>query len=828
MAQASFSAPGVPRGARTNPPVYLTSFVGHERDLVELRQLLADVRLLTLTGTGGVGKTRLALRVASDLLPELPDGAPVVELAALYEARLVPHAVAAVLDVREQPHEPVQVSLSQALHARQLLLILDNCEHLAEACADLVEDLLRGCPRLKVLATSRQPLGVAGETVWRVPSLAVPDLQVASGADEILACEAVRLFVERSKLVAPGFVLSDRNAATVARICQRLDGIPLAIEVAAARVSVLGLDQILARLDDRFALLEHRGRRLPDRHRTLRAAIDWSYYLLAEGERVLLRRLSVFAGGWTLEAAEEVCARPGLASEEVLGRLTTLVDHSLIVVDGQESIARYHLLETIRQYSAEKLRDLGEAVEMRDKHLNWYVELAERADFNLSGPGQAAALAIFDREQDNVRAALGWSLDAGRLEVGLRLANACAYFWEIRGHRYRAEGRGWLEQLLTRGEGQGDNPSSTVRARALLWAGTFAAELFDFGRAEARLGASLLLFQELSDEHGAAESLLNLGAAARVRGNYEQAESALERSLALMRSIDDRLGVANVLRQRGRVAHDVGRGDDAERWASEALRIYRDLSEWHQAGHAYDQLGEAACEQRQFERAAERYSQATQLLRQAGCEEGETSTLYHEARLAHAQDDAERARTLCLNALRVMEGRGVRREVGFALELLAIVTVHEHPQRAARLLGAAENVRAAVGIALPPLDRDEHQRALSAARVALSAAAFEQAWESGRAMSSGEVVTFALADAVEPAAVSSRPSPLESLTTREREVTLLVARGFTNREIAATLVIAERTVESHVTHVLVKLALRSRAQLAVWAVEHGLLHGPGG
>jgi predicted ATPase len=363
-----------------------------------------------------------------------------------------------VLDVRERPGEPVQVTLCEALRTRDLLLVVDNCEHLAAACAELVDNLLRACPRLRVVATSRQWLDVAGETIWRVPSLAVPDSRVATGADEITACEAVRLFYDRARSALPEFVMHDRNVAIVAQICRRLDGIPLALELAAARVRLLAPEQILERLDDRLRLLVGGSRTAPSRHQTLRAMADWSYAHLDEPERVLLRRLSVFTGGWTLESAEVVCAlrrapgktpleassaaipdhadaRDDLAGDDVLEVLGRLVDRSLVLADTQSGSARYRLLETIRQYAFGALVDTGEAEAIQSRHAAWYLALAEQGEPALLGPDQTTWFERLEREHDNFRVALRWSIGRGEAEPSLRLAGALAWFWGLRGFR---------------------------------------------------------------------------------------------------------------------------------------------------------------------------------------------------------------------------------------------------------------------------------------------------------------------------------------------------------------------------------------------------------
>jgi predicted ATPase/DNA-binding CsgD family transcriptional regulator len=802
---------------RTNIPPQLTSFVGREREIAELQQLLDDVRLLTLVGAGGIGKTRLALRLASELVPHVPDGVWLVELAALQDPNLVPQTVAATLDIRERPDEPVQVSLKEALQNQEVLLVLDNCEHLIGACAELVESLLRACPKLRVVATGRQPLGLAGETTWRVPSLAVPDPLGTPQADEVAASEAVRLFLDRTRSILPGFALTDRNAATVAQICQHLDGIPLALELAAARVSALGVEQILARLDDRFRLLGGGNGRGDPRHRTLRATVEWSHDLLGPGEKVLFRRLSAFAGGWTLEAAESVCAGADLPADDVFDRLARLAHQSLVLVEGQETVARYGLLETLRQYAAEQLESVAEAARVRDRHLDWYLALAERADAQLTGPAQSTWLDVLEREHDNIRAALRWCLDSGAIDKALALATACGYFWQIRGHRYRSEGRRWLDQALAYAS-SASNPAA--RARALYWAGTFAAEQFDFVNATTQLEECLQLWQALGNRRGLAEALLGLGLVARDAGDLVRAGELLGRSLDLSRQLDDRLKTARALRYLGSVAVLQDHASQALELLSESLALLQALGESHLEGHLHDQLGQAERARGALDAAAAAHQRAMALLERAGCAEGVNSSRYLQARLAQARGERAQALALAAHSLQGYREVGNRRDVPSCLDLVAELVVDGTPRRSVQLFAVSEAVRESMGIRLPPADRASHAAGVAAARTALGNAAFDAAWAVGRASPSDEGIGLAIACA-EPAVVASISGV--QLTPRELEVAVLVGRGHSNKEIAAALVISLRTAEAHVTNVLNKLGLRSRAQLAVWAAEHGLL-----
>ncbi|HTM00986.1 MAG TPA: protein kinase, partial [Candidatus Omnitrophota bacterium] len=432
-----------------NLPAALTAFIGRKRETAELKRLLGQARLITLSGPGGCGKTRLAVQVATDLLTELPDGAWIVELAPLADPALVPHHVATALGVREESGRPVAETLAEAIAGKRMLLLLDNCEHLVGACAALASALLQAAPDVRVLATSQEPLGVPGEVTWRIPTLGVPDLAAGARSREAIGrYEAVRLFLDRAAGVQPTFALTDQNAVAVANICRRVDGIPLAIELAAARVKVLAPEQILARLEDRFKLLTGGSRTALPKQQTLRAAVDWSYDLLTPAEKTLLNRLSVFAGGFTLEAAEAVCSDDALDTLDLLDTLTHLVDRSLVVPEeAGEGEVRYRLLETIREYGREKLEAAEQRTAFRVRHAEHFLALAEQAEPELTGPGQAAWLHRLSREHDNLRAALvTWLEVEGPPVRGLKLAGALWRFWWMRGNW--AEGRSRLAALL--------------------------------------------------------------------------------------------------------------------------------------------------------------------------------------------------------------------------------------------------------------------------------------------------------------------------------------------------------------------------------------------
>ncbi len=640
---AAFPPLGTLDPLRTNLPAQLTSFIGREKESAEIKQLLASHRLVTLTGPGGTGKTRLALHVAAELLADdspplpsqwgrelggegrFPNGVWLIELAPLGDPALVPQAVASALGLREDSVRSTLTTLTDFLSGRQLLLILDNCEHVIEACAQLADALLRACPNVRILASSREALGVAGEATFRVPSLRAPDIRRVPALDTLSQYEAVQLFVERAATVLPGFELTAENAPALAQVCARLDGIPLALELAAARVNVLRVEQIAARLDDRFRLLTGGSRTAVPRQQTLRALIDWSHDLLAEPERVLLRRLSVFTGGWTLEAAEAVCAGDGIEQYDILDVLTQLVNKSLVVGEreqGQET--RYRLLETIRQYALERLAASGEADARRWQHAAHYLGLAETVDAQLGRAGQGVWLARLEREIDNLRGALEWAFGGGDAEVGARLAGALAGmrsrwggFWLARG--YSAEGRRWLEAALARGS----DVAPAIRAMLLLQAGYAYKDLAEWSddgwqRTYALLEESLALFRAVGDRGGIAAVLTAQGAHAWGLGDYPQSTQRLNEALALYREIGDRYGITRVLHTLGDTAGDQGETARATGLLSESLALAREQGFVVQVPLILNGLGDVACRQGEYERAMALYWEALALLQNVG------------------------------------------------------------------------------------------------------------------------------------------------------------------------------------------------------------------
>jgi predicted ATPase/class 3 adenylate cyclase len=697
-----------------NLPLQLTSFVGREGQLTALAGLLGTTRLLTLTGAAGSGKTRLALQLAAERVEDYPEGIWFIDLAALTDAALVPQTVAAALSVREVPGRALLDVLTEALRPRTLLLVLDNCEHLIEACAGLAERLLRACPGVRVLATSREALNVAGEMAWPVPALSIPDPRDLPHHELALTLnqyEAVRLFVDRACMAKPDFSVTNQNAPAVAQICHQLDGVPLAIELAAARVKVMAVEQIAARLNDRFRLLTGGSRTALPRHQTLRAAIDWSYGLLSEPERQVLRRLSVFAGGWSLEGAEAVCASEGLEGWEALDMQAHLIDKSLVLLEhagGGE--ARYRLLGTIRQYAADRLVEAGEAAATRDRHFDWYLALVQSASPELRGPRQADWLERLEQEHDNFRAALEWSVareDDG--EGALRLAGELGRFWYMRS--YFGEGSHWLE--VTRAKAGGAAP--TLRARALRRLASLMFEQGDRDQSRKLFEQALELYRELDDKSGLARTLLGLGNVHLFKNEYDLARGRYEEGLTAAREVGDAQNIASSLANLGELARMRGDHEAARALYQEAFDVGGEDSLQNQAVNSFN-LGQ----------------------------------------LALAADDVSAARGFYVKSLSTASKLGDRSTIAYALEGMAGVGLFEgQPELAGRLLGAADHLRNAINSPIFVTDILLYERTVAGVRAALGAEAFTAARAAGASLPLEQVVQLALAAGSRPAGTAA-------------------------------------------------------------------------
>jgi predicted ATPase/DNA-binding CsgD family transcriptional regulator len=768
-----------------NLPLELSSFVGREREVAEVKDRLTDTRLLTLTGPGGCGKTRLAL-VASELAEDFEDGAWWVALASLSDPTLVPQAVASSLGVREVPGRSLTEVLKERLKSEHLLLVLDNCEHLIDACAELVDSLLRACPSLRILATSREALGIAGETSWLVPSLSLPDPGDPPSIEQSARYEAIRLFVERARAVASHFEMTEENALAVARVCERLEGIPLAIELAAARTRVLSVEQIASRLDNSFRLLKS-GRRMADpRHRTLRTTIDWSHDLLSDEEQVLFRRLSVFAGGWTLEAAEEVCAGEDIEKEEVLDLLTHLTDKSLVLVsvsDGEE--ARYRFLETVRHYAREKLKGSGEESETQRRHAHFFAALGVQAEPGLHSAEEVTWRRRLAANHDNLRAALAWG-EQHDPELMLQLAGALWRFWWAN----LTEGRAWLERALVAG---GDEASAPLRVKALGTTSIVASMQGEVGRGAVLAREAVELAEQSGDQAGRVWGLLHLSFAERCRGDHPAAASYAEAAVEEARTLDEAdlppFLRAFVLNRLGHEAYELRDLSRAEAVLEKALEHWRRLGSPWGIGVVLGKLADVA---------------------QARGDDMRAAALYRESLGFWSQDNE-------LGAVEILTG-------------LARLAVKGRPESAIRLFAAAEEIQKRVGLTPAPALRAQNERALSAARAELGEEALEAAWSAGGNLPLEQAVAEAhtlAADAGQAAHAEPDPRPsggaLGALSPRELEVLTLVAEGLTNAQVAERLFLSPRTVNAHLNSIYHKLEVSSRSAAVRIAVEHHLV-----
>lgn len=723
-----------------NLPQQISTFIGREKEMAEARRLLATSRLVTLVGAGGIGKTRLSLQVGAEVLDGFADGVWLVELASLTDARLVPQVVATVLGVKEEAARPVRDALADFVKDRTLLLILDNCEHVGDACAQLVNDLLQSGRDLKVLATSRERLRVGGEQSYVLPALSLPDM--ARGIDAVAQSEAVQLFVERARRQQPSFALTVERAPAVAQICNALDGIPLALELAAARTRLLSVQEISARIVDRFRLLGRGVRTALPRHQTLRAVIDWSHDLLSAEEQTVFRRLAVFAGGFTLDAAEKVCAGDSGPKYETIESLGALADKSLVSVDEGADVTRYRMLETVRQYAADRLDEAGDAGRWRDAHLEHFVALAEEADSHLVGARQDAWLDRLEMEHDNLRAALDWSNQRpARGGAGLRLAAALCQFWQVRG--YQREGRERLAAQLRRPANEQD---LRARAKALAGAGLLAWQQNDYQAARSSFQESLEHHGSIGNRLGVATSLSHLGLIARDQGDYQAARALQEESLAIRRQEGSQWAVAASLTNLGIIADDCGDYAAARALHEESLAVWREVHDWGRIAMSLTNLGVLAGKQGDYPVARAFLEESVQRYRELNDREGIAYALLNLGSVAEDEDDYPGARALHGESLAIAREVGNRRCIASALEGLAnAISKTIGPTQAARTWGAAERLRENVGAPLAPSERTRYDQQVADARNKLGDdAQFALAWNDGRAMSLEQAIEYAL------------------------------------------------------------------------------------
>lgn len=726
-------------------PQQLSSFVGRESEIESVKRALAKSRLLTLTGIGGVGKTRLAREVAATLRNAYADGVWWVNLEDLSDATLVPDAIAAVLGLRQPSGQPPERPLSDALQGKHLLLILDNVEHLIDESAGMIERLLHAVPELRVLATSREPLGIPGESHWDVPPMELPDPEDLPAVDQLLAYDAIRLFCERARMTVPEFELNDANACPVVQICRHLDGIPLSIELAAARTQALSLDEIRQRLDDRFRLLSGSDRTVIPRHRTLRATMDWSHDLLSEDERTLLRRLAIFSGAFTLDAIEAVCVDDVLPSNEILELLARLVSKSLVVVERDER-GWYHLLGTVKQYELEKLCECEDPISLRDRHLAYYVSLAEEAEEALKGDQQRPWLRLLERQFDNVRAALQWTLSAHRDEPGMRLLGAIWRFWDMLGGFN--EGRRWTDQALRTLDGA----QTDDRARVLNAAGILAFRQGDLTTARMRHQECLALQHERDDRIGIAMSLNNLGMVLRTQGEYARALRLHEESLDIRRQLGERWDVAMTIINVGNVHYAQGNYEKARQRHREALRILRELGDAWGIAIALGYQGLAAYAQADYVNARELLQESLTLRQGLNDRHGIAGALNSLANVTLAEGKVDDAARMLERSVRMFKDLGDQEGLADGLDGFARIAFEKASLvLAAQLFAKEEDLRDAIGaprVSLWTSAIVDYDHYIVQLRKTLGNAAFHEAWQRGTDLTLSQALDRALSAAI--------------------------------------------------------------------------------
>jgi predicted ATPase/DNA-binding CsgD family transcriptional regulator len=849
-----------------NLPAQLTPLIGREQELQAVGTLLRreEVRLVTLTGTGGVGKTRLGLQVAIRLQDDFVDGVCFVPLAPISDLMLVMPTIAQTLGIKEAGERPLMDLLQASLRDKYLLLLLDNFEQV-EAAAPQLSDLLARCPHLKLLVTSRAVLHIHGEHEFPVLPLALPDLADLPESEALWQYAAISLFLQRAQAAKPDFRLTPTNIHAIAEICVRLEGLPLAIELAAARIKLLPPQALLARLQYRLQVLTNGAQDVQARQQTLRNTLAWSYNLLSAEEQRLFRRLCVFARGCTLAAVEAVYRDLGDMPAYVLDGVASLIDKSLLQQTEQEGEEpRFQMLETIREFGLEVLATSGESESTRRAHAAYYVALAEGAEPELLGPQQAAWLERLEREHDNLRAALQWTLEqaeAGEnMEMALRLGGTLRHWWV---HGHCPEGRTFLKRALVKSEGI----AAPLRAKALIAAAHLAFFQGDYDRIETLCEESLALYRELGDQAGIASSLFWLGSVARVRDNTAAARSLLMEALALAKIVDDKgrlawylfnlalvessqseyaraltlfeesLAIHRELGNKRGIAHTlshlaqllvVSQGDQARvrSLLEECLALSREVGIKEMIAASYCLSGQLALSQGDLVTARSLVEKSVLLCKEVGHRHGIAESLFALGKVLAAQGDYAAARTQCEESCAISRALGERSMIAVCLvELGEVVALQRQFAWAAQLWGVAEALREGIGMPILPVERANYERSVAAARVHLGERAFAAAWAQGRTKTPEQV----LADQGQltvPAPTNSATPPPDypaGLTAREVEVLCLVARGLTTTQIAQELVLSEKTINTHLTHIFNKTSTENRVAATAFAIRRGLV-----
>ncbi|HET6823008.1 MAG TPA: tetratricopeptide repeat protein, partial [Anaerolineales bacterium] len=732
-----------------NLPTLLTSFIGREKEIDEIKKLIAEHRMITLTGSGGAGKTRLALQVAEDLLRQFSGGVWFVELAPLVDPALVVQTLLTVFKLREDPQghrTPLQI-LQDYLHSKTLLLILDNCEHLIDACAELSESLLRACPKLKILASSREALGIPGEISYRVPSLKTPGSTDLMQLEHPLEIDSIRLFVERGTTAKPDFKLTKENTPFVAQICSRLDGIPLAIELAAARVKVLSPEQIASRLDDRFRLLTGGARTALPRQQTLRAMIDWSYSLLSDAEKMVFRRLAVFTGGWTLEAAEFVCGE-GREGLDVLDLMSRLVDKSLVISEEENGEIRYRRLETIRQYSRERFLETEEVEEIRDRHLAYYMQSAKEIEIGLQGRARKLWAQRSEAEQENLRTAFEWGFNRDP-ESSLRIASSMIFGISFGG--YSVQGFSWLRDNMPAMESTLPGLPLALRATSLNALAFISISVGQERVAYEYAEQSIALYRQLDDKTGLASALLVASITLESTGKLTEAETALNEALALAQSEANSFVISSILNTLARVTVRL-HGDMQAAWdfTEEALRFSNDVERASRVADVYEMRGTLAAFSGQYEEARLWFEKAMDAFREAGADFNiliNQSNLAHlERQLGHHQQALERYRETIVGFHEV----GQLGAVAHQLECFGFLALEDDQnERALKLFAAADALREKVSAPMTSEEQIYFEEQIGVLRQKLDPQRFHQIWATGRALTMEQALAFALGESNE-------------------------------------------------------------------------------
>jgi predicted ATPase/DNA-binding CsgD family transcriptional regulator len=843
-------------------PIPLTSLLGREQDSLAVLSLIhrTGIRLVTLTGPGGVGKTRLGIQVASQLLDSFAGHVAFVPLTPIRDASSLLATIVQALGLQTEGRHDVFRLLAAYLEDKDLLLFLDNFEHLMTAAPQIAQ-LLGMCPRLKVLVTSRAALRISGEHEYPVAPLSLPDLKSTPDLELLAQVPAVALFMQRARALRPDFCLTHTNGPAIAEICVRLDGLPLAIELAAARIKLLSPQAMLAQLSGDFrargALLSGGSQDLPGRQQSLRATLGWSYGLLNRAEQMLFRRLAIFTGGFTLEAAEAVAAAPAIEQGKmgaytVLDLLAHLMDQSLLThlldtVDENDDVPRYALLDTLREFGLEQLAQSGELEQIQQVHAAYYLALAEEAEPELTGAERRFWLERLDAEHDNLLAALRSALDRRDHATALRLAGSLWWFWYLRG--YQNKGRRWLEEVISaagifpapsgkrsaKPEPEIDRAMELSQARTLAGAGILAHYQGDSSRTSALCGESLARFRRLGDKHGIAIALHGLAAVARSGGNYAAARAMYRKGLALFQEVGDKWFTEYTRFYLGVTFWLEGDWDAAEPLFQACMSGYSVLGDRKGISYAHFGLAHVALGRGHYAPARAHFEQALETKRGLGDRLSVGRILHGLGEVAFGQDDLAAAQDLHQQSAAIFHELHDLPLLFWSLDSMAGVAVAQgHPARGVRLFGAAAALRSAIGVPQPPFRRARYERILALGRSQLDEATAAQAWAQGQAMTVEQAVQYASTPAANASHASSgkqapqtqatqqETSPLSELTNREVEVLRLVAAGMTDAQVAEQLVLSVRTINSHLRSIYSKLGVNTRTAASRYAVEHGL------